>query len=288
VLIETVENHEGLISFHQYLLKTTMNISKITAITYSPTRTSFKIANGIQKGIKAPGAKTVDLTYPGVESHSCVPGELAIITMPVYGGRVAPLGAERLGAVDGNSCPAVIVVLYGNREFEDALLELHNLAESRGFKVVGGAAFIGEHSFSSPAMPIAEGRPDALDLAKAEDFGRQIEAYLNTVKDLSSLSSLQIPGNTPYKDGSPKKNFIPLISIDLCTNCGTCLTACPNGAISQDKYAIIDMEKCTFCCACMKICPEKAVSIDQTPAQKWVEMLHTKCNARKEPQLFCR
>ncbi len=56
---------------------------------------------------------------------------------------------------------AIAVVVYGNRNYDDALIELKDILESDGFKVVAGAAFIGEHSFSKT---LAKNRPDEKDM----------------------------------------------------------------------------------------------------------------------------
>ena len=50
---------------------------------------------------------------------------------------------------------------YGNRDYEDALVELYDLALSLGLTPFAAGAFIGEHSYSTPEMPVAEGRPDS-------------------------------------------------------------------------------------------------------------------------------
>ena len=52
--------------------------------------------------------------------------------------------------------------LYGNRDFDDALLEAADLLGERGFDVVAAAgAFIGEHSLTAR---VGTGRPDDADV----------------------------------------------------------------------------------------------------------------------------
>lgn len=53
-------------------------------------------------------------------------------------------------------------------------MELDAFASDRGFKVIAGATFVGEHSYSTQQNPIAAGRPDADDLQFAETFGAKI------------------------------------------------------------------------------------------------------------------
>lgn len=56
--------------------------------------------------------------------------------------------------------------------------------------------FIGEHSYSRPNMPIAEGRPDVTDLQIAEQFGKDCLTKLE--KD-ETLSDFYLKGNIPYR-----------------------------------------------------------------------------------------
>lgn len=60
-------------------------------------------------------------------------GELCVIAVPVYGGRVAATALQRLQRLKGNGSPAILVVVYGNRDYEDALLELRDTAVQLGF-----------------------------------------------------------------------------------------------------------------------------------------------------------
>ena len=94
-----------------------------------------------------------------------------------------------------------MVVVYGNREYEDALLELKNLAIEQGFSRVAAGAFIGEHSYSRDSTPIAVGRPDEADLNKAKEFGERVLKKLLDNRELDHLPTLEVPGNFPIKKG---------------------------------------------------------------------------------------
>ena len=145
-------------------------------IYYSPTGTSKRVAmafaEGLDKaGASFPGTRQTDLTTDFSEDPVPLGDSLVVAAAPVYGGRLAETAVKRFSRLKGSGTPAVAIVLYGNRDYEDALVELQDLLEDAGFKVVAAAAFIGEHSYSRPAMPVAEGRPDSADIASAVKFG---------------------------------------------------------------------------------------------------------------------
>lgn len=117
-----------------------------------------------------PTVTAIDLTHPA-GYPAPLPGEaVAIFAVPVYGGHVAPVALERLREIRGEGTPAVVLAVYGNRSFGTAVAELASF--------VAGRAFVGEHSYSTPETPIAQGRPDARDLTAATAFGAQVREKL--------------------------------------------------------------------------------------------------------------
>ena len=99
--------------------------------------------------------------------------------------------------------------VYGNREYEDALLELQNIAIEAGFTPIAGAVFIGEHSFSTEGTPIAQGRPDADDLDRARSFGTMVQKKISNLESLRNVPPLAVPGNFPYRERGPARNTSP-------------------------------------------------------------------------------
>jgi len=174
-----------------------MDINSAKLIYFSPTETTGKIVEGISQGIQADIVKTVDLTPPVARRRKFeeMYDELAIIGTPVYGGRIPLEAVQRLRRIKANDTPAVVVVVYGNREYEDALLELRDLAAELRFRPIAGGAFIGEHSYDSEATPIATGRPDARDLEKAKGFDELIQEKISKIRNLDEMPPLQVPGN---------------------------------------------------------------------------------------------
>jgi ferredoxin len=265
-----------------------VEFSTAKLVYFSPTRTTKRVLEGIVRGIEVDGVTHLDLTPP--EAWTRRPEEIgeewAIIGAPVYGGRIPPLAAQRLRRLKGDGAPAVVVVVYGNRAYEDALLELKDLVSEAGFVPVAGGAFLGEHSFSNDVTPIAKGRPDEGDLRAAENFGRTIREKLREILSLDELSPLHVPGDYPYKEDGDPPGISPITEASLCTRCETCVSACPTAAIVLRDRIITDASVCILCCACVKSCPTGARVIEHPRVLRSATWLSKNCSERKEPDLY--
>ncbi|MFV0436250.1 MAG: 4Fe-4S binding protein [Desulfopila sp.] len=264
-----------------------MKIDKIVTVFFSPTGTSQKVAQAIASGCGDIPREVIDLTHPGDRAaRQLAPTELAVIAVPVYAGRLPAVAVERLQAITGCGTPAVIVAVYGNRAYEDALLELRDIVERARFFPVAAAAFIGEHSFSNAELPIGAGRPDSDDLTRAAAFGTGVVTKLAAMTRIDSDLCPQIPGQRPYKEGMKNLPFTPSLVADLCSHCGLCVTTCPTGAVTLEEQVTIAVEQCIFCCSCLKNCPEQALKITAPPILQTQQTLHDTCSERKEIELF--
>ncbi|MFC1821337.1 4Fe-4S binding protein [Thermodesulfobacteriota bacterium] len=265
-----------------------MNIRSAKMIYFSPTKTTKKIVESIAQGMRVETLETMDLTIPdaGKSESEEIHDQVAIIGVPVYAGRVPLEAVQRLKPVRGNDTPAVVVVVYGNREYEDALLELNDLAIEIGFKPVAGGAFIGEHSFNQVGAPIADGRPDSADLEKAAEFGEMVRKKIEDMPTIDGMQPLQLPGNVPYKERRSLPNISPDTQEDICTKCEECVTACPTAAISAEDTIMTDQDICITCCACVKICPSGARIADNPHMKKMALWLSENCSERKEPEMY--
>ena len=265
-----------------------MNFNAVRLIYFSPTKTTQKILEGIAQGTDVGTIEHLDLTPPESKTLNLaeIQDELVLLGVPVYSGRVPLEAVAKLQRLRADGIPVVIVVVYGNREFEDALLELKDLARESGFVPVAGGAFIGEHSFANDTTPIANGRPDVADLIKAREFGLKIRKKMKEIDSIDEVSQLKVPGNSPYKKRRKWEEISPSTRSDLCTLCKTCASVCPVAAITVAETVETDKLACILCCACVKNCPTGARVVEEPVLIQMAQWLSTNCQARKEPEIF--
>ena len=136
-----------------------MKIPSLKLVYFSPTGTTKTVVQEIARGIDHGTVEELDITRPDARKQplQTSENEVLILGVPVYMGRVPALITEWLHAIQAHNTPAVGVVVYGNRAYDDALLELNDILAQRGCKPIAGAAFIGEHSFSTAETPTARG-----------------------------------------------------------------------------------------------------------------------------------
>lgn len=199
---------------------------------------------------------------------------LVFIAMPSYSGRAPQLSMKRLESISGNNARCVLVVSYGNREYEDTLVEMYDMAVKCGFIPIAAISGIAEHSIDRET---AKGRPDSLDKDILKAFGDKIISSWNSLNELKF-----VPGNRPYKDLSTGSNC-PMYG-NACVKCGKCKKVCPVNAIGDDMTG--DDEKCISCMRCIKVCPKGARALDDNTIKRIHEYLLANCKTRKEPELI--
>ena len=90
--------------------------------------------------------------------------------------------------IHGNNTPAVAVCVYGNRDYDDALLEIKDTLNGNGFRTFAAGAFIGRHCIFPK---VAEGRPDASDLEKLPHSARDVPNCLPMLPELTPWATLK-------------------------------------------------------------------------------------------------
>ncbi len=267
-----------------------MKFKRVSLFYYSPTHTTQKIVNEIAAGIGIDPLKIMEnnLTYPEYTDSliEVEPEDLVVIGAPVYAGRIASEALKRFSTIKFAGNAVVLVAVYGNRNYDDSLIDLREFARSAGLRPVAAAAFVGEHSYSTKQFPTAKGRPDTEDKQAARDFGRKIYEKVQSLSPKAAWPEPQIPGVFPL----PERREIPPSFAETvkenCIECGHCQEVCPTGAVFFKKGYQTTPELCTICCACLKECPRHARVIKSEHVQKFREMLAANCASRRQPEIF--
>ena len=254
-----------------------MNVSQII---FSPTGGTKQVTDTITNAWGM-DVNEIDLTNAETDyaTLSLNKEDIAIIAVPSFGGRVPALATQRISKIRGNQARCVIVCVYGNRAYEDTLIELNDIAAKSGFKVIAAVAAIAEHSIMHQ---YAAGRPDAKDHQELQNFAKKILEKINS--SVAETSTLQIPGNNPYKKAGGA-GLVPKAG-SKCTNCGLCAKSCPAQAISQENLRVTDSKKCISCMRCVAKCPQSARKVNGAMVSAAALAMKKACSTRKENELY--
>lgn len=271
-------------------------------LTYSPTGTSQRVAEGVVRGVQLGGeGRQSTARYDVTVTECALPAlsgdDLLVIAVPVYGGHIPGVFKRRAAVLSGGGAKAVCVVVYGNRAYEGSLRELVDWAQGHGLTVVGAGAFVGEHSQSTAEHPIGAGRPDASDLSDAEQFGhlvaqRLAEQPAHHAFDIGCLAEHHSKTEHPTRFAlryvahklrslfRPVSERLPTTDVAKCTNCLSCVRGCPLHVIAAtpDKRTSAG---CNGCHSCERHCPTGARKCPSPLARDLAE-----CFPQRKPNAY--
>lgn len=269
-------------------------ITRIVKFYFTGTDRTKKVvdffAQTLAKELEIDEINDYNFTTPGV--RKAVPKfketDLVIGATPTIAGRVPNLLLPYLEKIQGNAAMGVSIVLFGNRNFDDSLMELFQLMKAGDIHMIGGGAFVGEHSFSKK---LGKGRPDLQDLAVVETFAKELA---QKIKD-GDFSEPTVKGEWPLRpyytprdrnnNGIDIRKVKPKTDKKLCINCKLCAKLCPMGAIDMDDVSNIP-GICMKCCACEKKCPTRAKYFDDEGYLYHANELEELYARRAEPEYF--
>lgn len=257
-----------------------MDKPTLRLLSFSPCGGTAEVNRALARDVDAE-LLVQDCTRASVEKGSiaCGPDDFVFLAFPVYGGRMPRNLEDVFRHIEGNGAPCALVAVYGNREFEGALLDLFAAAVNRGFRPAAAVAAIAQHSL---APQVAAGRPDAEDREKLAAFGLRIVVAMRAGALLAKA-----PGAYPEWKLPKGASLFPVTDREKCVACGQCVSVCPAGAIPADDPAATHEEKCIVCAACAKYCPTGARQMG-TPErrEKLAHHLTTAASRRREPELW--
>ncbi len=253
---------------------------KYIEFVFSPTGGTQKVADAITQ-VWSSEVQNEDLsdTSKNFTSVNIEKDDFVLIAVPSFGGRVPAVAIERLARVKGNGAKCAIVCVYGNRAYEDTLIELKDTAEKSGFSVIAAVAAIAEHSIMHQ---YATGRPNQEDVKILRDYSKKILEKFNS--SISSETPITVPGNSIYKKASAG-GIVPKAE-KSCVLCGLCAQNCPVSAIDIKNPKITDSKKCISCMRCISICPENARKVSSAFVAVASLAIKKACSAKKECELY--
>lgn len=273
-----------------------MRINRVWAVYFSPTGNVKEVTTIIAKKLSEELSVSLeqwDFTLPDNRRNvkKFEKEDLVVFGTPVYAGRVPNkiLPWVQQGFM-GEATPVIPVVVFGNRNFDDALMELKQELEANGFIAAAGAAVASSHVFSDK---IAPGRPDESDKAELLEFSEKTATLLKEREILHT--GLNVAGNHPVgayytplgADGKPAK-FLkakPVTEQSKCSSCGQCSEVCPMGSIDREDVSQVT-GICIKCQACIKICPGGAKYFEDEAFLSHVRMLEEHYMDRAENRFF--
>ena len=167
-----------------------MKINHVHAVYFSPTGNAKKVVTTLAQAIAdtlGVPMDSYDFTLPESREkvHTYGADDLLVIGTPVYAGRIPNKMLPFVQThFEGNGALAIPVAVFGNRNFDNGLIELRNELEAHGFHTIAGAGIPTEHVFSDK---LATGRPDADDLAQIHAFG------IKAAEKVASLTEIPAP-----------------------------------------------------------------------------------------------
>lgn len=255
---------------------------KVVNLFFSPTRSSEKIGELLSEKIaltlKKP-SENVSYTLPKDREKAVKlsPDDVLVFAFPVYNGRVPAPILNPLKKLQGSGCAAVPVAVYGNRAFDDSLLEAADILTAQGCKIVAAIGAVAQHTFDEK---IGQGRPDASDKETLRRFAEKIAKKIAN----RDFTLPKTPGNRPYLTPADMPPLSPATS-DACNYCGICAKDCPMGIIDPaDEHKVA--AGCIVCTACVKYCPQKAKSFPKEFLDFVQDFLEKVASARREAELF--
>ncbi len=248
---------------------------KASYIYFSATDTTRKVMETL--GANEDNSLNVTLSPASDDKMEFNAEQIIFLGFPVFGGRVPEIFLQRIAALKGNGAKAIVVAVYGNRHYDDALKEMQAWAEKHGCEVVAAIAAVAQHSI---APSIAAGRPDQTDLSRLQAFKEEIEKKYHKGK-LEAMAKRPEESYKEYKQ-------MPIIpeSGEDCSLCGICAEECPTQAISLSDTCLTDAAKCILCMRCTFVCPSGVRKLADETLQSVTARIESRCNGRRETEMF--
>ncbi len=247
----------------------------VYSAVFSPTGGTQKIVDALCSDEEV---NKIDLSLEIDKEIILTSDDICYIGAPSFAGRIPAIALERLAKIKANGAKAILITSFGNRHFDDALLELKDFALSIGFKPFAAVGGVAQHSL----MPTyGASRPNKEDVSELKAFAKEID---NLYASLGDNFDLKVIGKSPYVKAqdmpiAPKAN-------SSCTACSKCVKLCPTSAIPKDKPNTTNKKQCIACMRCTVVCPSNARSMNKFVIKLFTFLLKKDCITAKSNSLY--
>jgi ferredoxin len=207
--------------------------------------------------------------------------DLVFFITPVYSGRIPNLAKKRLEKISGNNTLCVLFSVYGNRAFDDSLIELQHIVENNNFITIAGLGVIGQHTFSENVATDRPTNDDNIIIAKKMEI---IKHKLIKIENIKEIKKLILPGTIPTSQAK-SLSLAPKIT-NNCINCNICIDVCPTHAITLEHFISPDPNLCIGCLACIKYCPNNARHANSIKIKALAKAMELACKKHQEISLY--
>jgi ferredoxin len=257
-----------------------MEYNSMKEVYFSPTGTTKTIVGEVTKYFSRKKEIYNLLADPPEEEIIFGDNDFLVVGMPVYAGRIPAVCVEMLSKIKGQNTPVIAVVVYGNREYDDALLELKTILEENGFVVISAGAFVAQHSIFPGTGYL---RPDIKDKQAVRRFAKESCEKFESALGIEEMS-FEVKGNFPYKEPG-KIPLVPSVA-KTCNKCGACIKVCPVNAILTENPQKLNKKLCIRCTACFSVCPSQNREFRGALYALTSKIFEKKFSVRREPEVF--
>jgi flavodoxin/Fe-S-cluster-containing hydrogenase component 2 len=255
---------------------------KSSILTFSQTGNTLKVADAVAAGLGKAGIEVEHV--PFLRRRNWNPGAAGLVGVgcPVFENRPAEVVPDFLmsAGIDLTGKSAFVFITSGGTPAR-SLWHLAEAVRRTGATVIGGFQARGTSAFPTLAG-LFPGRPNAIDLERAQDFGNALAGQVSLHKPLGDDYLVDRPrGRRFYDVVGPcmawlKKKGTPVPESDpaACDLCGACVAECPSRSIRIQDRKVIVRKSCIRCSWCWQICPKMAITMKFSPGQgaleRWV------------------
>ena len=244
---------------------------KIGIVYFSATGNTKAYAKIIGEEMEKLGVHTflLDITTPKVRDNllNFDDFEAVLFGFPIYSFRAPRIIRDWLSKLSVNQKKCAMFFTYGGASPGVAHVSTKQILESRGFKVIASAEFLGAHSFNcAKGWDILPDRPNQADFDMTRQYAFQLIEKLR-MKDPSDLVLGSSTMTMKLLDQIEAYPFIIITQLPTrngqeCSMCLTCETQCPSGAFNA-TLGEADPNKCILCMRCITTCPDNILQINE-------------------------